>query len=107
MLVKSFEDESVIKNPTVLVNVKECVITLKIRFPVLQTSTLKAASTLKVQLKNKRSKPPYIYNQTLCLFLRSQGVALTCFFDKSYASLFTLNDQPEAIGKVLPSRQIK
>lgn len=45
MLVKSFEDESVIKNPTVLVNVKECVITLKIRFPVLQTSTLKAAST--------------------------------------------------------------
>lgn len=29
MLVKGFEDESVIKNPTVLVNVKERVITLK------------------------------------------------------------------------------
>lgn len=29
MLVKGFEDESVIKNPSVLVNVKECVITLK------------------------------------------------------------------------------
>lgn len=46
MLVKGFEDESVIKNPAV-VTVKKCVITLKIRFLVLQTSTLKAASTFK------------------------------------------------------------
>jgi hypothetical protein len=48
VLAKGFEDESVIKNLTVLVNVKECVITLKIRFAVPQTSTLKASSTLKV-----------------------------------------------------------
>lgn len=43
MLVKGFEDESVIKNPTVLVNVKKCVITLKIRFLVLQTQHIKGS----------------------------------------------------------------
>lgn len=84
MLVKGFEDESVIKNPTVLVNVKECVITLTIRFPVLQTSTLKAGSTLKVQLKKQeKQNPPTFTIRFFCLFPRSQGVVLTCCFDKS------------------------
>jgi hypothetical protein len=43
VLVKGFEDESVIKNPTILVNVKECYRMEKSDF--LQTNTLKASST--------------------------------------------------------------
>lgn len=107
MLLKGFEDESVIKNPTVLVNVKECVITLKIRFPVLQTNILKAASTLRVQLKKKRSKKPlHLLSDFLCI-PQEPRCCPNMFFDKSYASLFTLNDLPVATGKTLPSRQIK